>query len=74
MKLKREFDADGKKEFWALVPEMVNETAICHLLSKEYPYLFEFISEFTLGGLREEIYLKIKEIEKLGSYQNIKDK
>ena len=61
MILKREYDLDGNKKFWAIVPDNVRECAICDLLVKEYPNLFELISEFSLGGHLEIIYMKIKE-------------
>jgi len=60
MLLKREFDVDGNKKYWTLIPESVKETAICHLISKEYPDIFEFVSEIILGGIKEVVYLKIK--------------
>lgn len=65
MKLKREFDVDGKKKYWALIPEDTRECGICHLISKEYPDLFKFDSELVLGGLKVEVSLKINNIEKL---------
>jgi len=63
MRLKREYTLNGKKMYYALTPETATETAIIHLLSKEYPDMFEFVSELTTGGLYEVVYLKIKEAD-----------
>lgn len=59
MQLKRKYTVNGDKDFWSLIPDSVRETAVLHLLAKEYPQYFEFITEFTLGGLKEDVYLKI---------------
>lgn len=63
MKLKREYGLDHDLKYWALVPDTVDECAILHLIFKQYPHIFEFVSEITTGGLYREIYLKIKNIK-----------